>query len=156
MIRSLLYKVTQLHWFLLLTIIAIATFGTLVLFSAGSSAHDLATGLLHIDASYAIAHAIALPADAWRRAHRCAAAAQAVGGGMRIPAYVVGVIMLVMVDFGGVIVNGAERWLQVLPGFRLQPSELMKIAVPLALARYYHQSFSAGPQSASGSTSWPS
>jgi hypothetical protein len=54
---SLLYKLTQLHWFLLLTIIALAMFGTLVLFSAGSSAHDLATGLLHIDASYAIAHA---------------------------------------------------------------------------------------------------
>ena len=41
---SLLYKLTQLHWFLLLTIIALAFFGTLVLFSAGSSAHDLAPG----------------------------------------------------------------------------------------------------------------
>ncbi len=140
---SLLYKVTQLHWFLLLTIIAIATFGTLVLFSAGSSAHDLATGLLHIDASYAIAHAMRfllmlgvalivalLPLRLW--------------AAVSYPAYMVGVIMLVMVDFGGVIVNGAERWLQVLPGFRVQPSEFMKIAVPLALARYYHQSFSAG------------
>ena len=140
---SLLYKLTQLHWFLLLTIIAIATFGTLVLFSAGSSAHDLATGLLHIDASYAIAHAMRfllmlgvalivalLPLRLW--------------AAVSYPAYMVGVIMLVMVDFGGVIVNGAERWLQVLPGFRVQPSEFMKIAVPLALARYYHQSFSAG------------
>ncbi|MBK8839293.1 MAG: rod shape-determining protein RodA [Hyphomonadaceae bacterium] len=140
---SLLYKVTQLHWFLLLTIIAIATFGTLVLFSAGCSAHDLATGLLHIDASYAIAHAVRfllmlgvalivalLPLRLW--------------AAVSYPAYMAGVIMLVMVDFGGVIVNGAERWLQVLPGFRVQPSEFMKIAVPLALARYYHQSFSAG------------
>lgn len=143
---SLLYKLTQLHWFLLLTIIALAMFGTLVLFSAGSSAHDLATGLLHIDASYAIAHAsrfllmlgialivALLPLRLW--------------AAVAYPAYVVGVIMLVMVDFGGVIVNGAERWLQVLPGFRLQPSEFMKIAVPLALARYYHQSFSAGRSS---------
>ncbi len=64
--------------------------------------------------------------------------------------------MLVMVDFGGVVVNGAERWLQVLPGFRLQPSELMKIAVPLALARYYHQSFSAGPQQPVDPHRWPS
>ena len=53
---TLLYKLTQLHWFLLLTIIALAVFGTLVLFSAGSSAHDLETGLLKIDASMAIAH----------------------------------------------------------------------------------------------------
>jgi cell division protein FtsW (lipid II flippase) len=87
--------------------------------------------------------------------HRCAAAAQACGR-LAYPAYVVGVIMLVMVDFGGVIVNGAERWLRSCRASRLQPSEFMKIAVPLALARYYHQSFSAGPQSASGSTSWPS
>ena len=140
---SLLYKLTQLHWFLLLTIIALAFFGTLVLFSAGSSAHDLATGLLHIDATYAIAHAVRFllmlgvalivalfPLRLW--------------AAVAYPGYAIGVVMLIMVDFGGVVVNGAERWLQILPGFRLQPSELMKIAVPLALARYYHQSFSAG------------
>ncbi len=142
---SLLYKLTQLHWFLLLTIIAIATFGTLVLFSAGSSAHDLATGLLKIDATYAIQHATRfilmlfvalvvalLPLRLW--------------AAVAYPAYAIGVIMLVMVDFGGVVVNGAERWLQLGP-IRLQPSELMKIAVPLALARYYHQMFSAGKSS---------
>jgi len=143
---SLLYKLTQLHWFLLLTIIALAMFGSLVLFSAGSSAHDLATGLLHIDASYAIAHAsrfvlmlgvmlvvALLPLRLW--------------AAVAYPAYFAGVAMLVMVDFGGVVVNGAERWLQIMPGFRLQPSEFMKIAVPLAVARYYHQSFSAGRHS---------
>lgn len=142
---SLLYKLTQLHWFLLLTIIAIATFGTLVLFSAGSSAHDLATGLLKIDATYAIQHATRfilmlfvalvvalLPLRLW--------------AAVAYPAYAIGVVMLVMVDFGGVVVNGAERWLQLGP-IRLQPSELMKIAVPLALARYYHQMFSAGKSS---------
>jgi rod shape determining protein RodA len=141
---SLLYKLTQLHWFLLLTIIAIATFGTLVLFSAGSSAHDLATGLLKIDATYAIQHAsrfvvmllvmlvvALLPLRLW--------------AAIAYPAYVIGVIMLVMVDVGGVVVKGAERWLQLGP-IRLQPSELMKIAVPLALARYYHQMFAAGRQ----------
>ncbi|MFT3725914.1 MAG: rod shape-determining protein RodA [Hyphomonadaceae bacterium] len=142
---SLLYKLTQLHWFLLLTIIAIATFGTLVLFSAGSSAHDLATGLLKIDATYAIQHATRfvlmlfvalvvalLPLRLW--------------AAVAYPAYAIGVVMLVMVDFGGVVVNGAERWLQLGP-LRLQPSELMKIAVPLALARYYHQMFSVGKSS---------
>jgi DNA integrity scanning protein DisA with diadenylate cyclase activity len=53
---TLLYKITQLHWFLLLTIIAMAMFGSLILFSAGSSAHDLETGLLKIDARYAMDH----------------------------------------------------------------------------------------------------
>lgn len=142
---SLAYKLTQLHWFLLLTIIAIAMFGTLILFSAGSSAHDLATGQLHIDATYAIQHAsrfilmlfvaliiALLPLRLW--------------AAVAYPAYAVGVIMLIMVDFGGVVVNGAERWLQLGP-LRLQPSELMKIAVPIALARYYHQMFAAGRHS---------
>jgi rod shape determining protein RodA len=69
-----------------------------------------------------------------------------VWAGFAYPAYIVGVIMLVAVDVAGVTVNGAERWLQLGP-IRLQPSELMKIAVPLALARYYHQMFAAGRNS---------
>ena len=51
------------------------------------------------------------------------------------PIYVAGVIMLVMVDINGVVVNGAERWLKIAGDFRIQPSELMKLAVPLALAK---------------------
>jgi rod shape determining protein RodA len=43
----------------------------------------------------------------------------------------------------GNIVNGSQRWLTIGP-LTLQPSELMKIAVPLAVARYYHQVFASG------------
>jgi rod shape determining protein RodA len=139
---SLVHKLTQLHWFLLLTIIAIAAFGTLILFSAASSAHTLETGLPDIHAELAFNHAIRfalmlgvalvialLPLRLW--------------AALAYPAYFVGVIMLIGVDVAGVVVNGAERWLQLGP-VRLQPSELMKIAVPLAVARYYHQMFAAG------------
>lgn len=139
---SLVYKLTQLHWFLLLTIIAIASFGTLVLFSAASSAHNLQTGLPDIHAELAFNHATRfllmlvvalaialLPLRLW--------------AALAYPAYIVGVIMLIGVEVAGVTVNGAERWLQLGP-VRLQPSELMKIAVPLALARYYHQMFASG------------
>jgi len=53
-----------------------------------------------------------------------------------LPLYVAGVLLLVAVALFGDIVNGARRWLD-LGVTRIQPSELMKIAVPLALAWYF-------------------
>lgn len=53
------------------------------------------------------------------------------------PIYIAALVLLVGVEFFGVSVNGAQRWLQLGP-IRLQPSEVMKPAIVLALARYYH------------------
>ncbi|HYM34150.1 MAG TPA: rod shape-determining protein RodA [Steroidobacteraceae bacterium] len=50
--------------------------------------------------------------------------------------FAVGVILLVAVMIGGDVVKGARRWLNI--GFRFQPSELMKLAVPLFCAWYLH------------------
>lgn len=47
--------------------------------------------------------------------------------------------VLVVVDIAGFIGMGAQRWIR-LGGVNLQPSEFMKLAVILALARYYHNS----------------
>lgn len=53
------------------------------------------------------------------------------------PFYAFALVMLGAVDVFGVTVNGSQRWLDI--GFmRLQPSELMKLALVMALARYYH------------------
>ena len=46
------------------------------------------------------------------------------------------ILLLLYVDFYGLTGKGAKRWLD-LGFFNLQPSELMKIAVILALGRYY-------------------
>ena len=55
-----------------------------------------------------------------------------------IPLYIVGIILLVAVFLFGIKVNGARRWLSI--GFtRVQPSEIMKIAMPLMLAWYFHK-----------------
>ena len=52
--------------------------------------------------------------------------------------YVVGIALLIAVLLFGTTVQGAQRWLD-LPGLpRFQPSELMKLAVPLAIAWYFH------------------
>ena len=50
--------------------------------------------------------------------------------------YGLGVILLLLVYFFGVNAKGAQRWLSL--GFiRFQPSEVLKIAVPVAVAAYY-------------------
>lgn len=51
--------------------------------------------------------------------------------------YAVGLILLVAVSVVGHVGMGAQRWLN-LGFFNLQPSEIMKIALVLALARYFH------------------
>jgi rod shape determining protein RodA len=57
---------------------------------------------------------------------------------LSLPAYVVGLALLLAVALYGDVVNGARRWLN-LGVTRIQPSELMKIAVPLMLAWYFHR-----------------
>lgn len=53
------------------------------------------------------------------------------------PIYGVALILLVIVELMGTVGMGAQRWVDV-GVFNLQPSELMKIALVLALARYFH------------------
>jgi rod shape determining protein RodA len=55
-----------------------------------------------------------------------------------VPAYVIGVAFLVAVALFGDVVNGARRWLHV-GVTRFQPSEMMKLALPLMLAWYFHK-----------------
>lgn len=52
--------------------------------------------------------------------------------------YLFFVVVLVGVDIAGHIGMGAQRWLKV-GVFNVQPSEFMKLALMLALARYFHQ-----------------
>ena len=53
------------------------------------------------------------------------------------PAYAVAVVLLVAVEVFGKVAMGAQRWLELGP-IQVQPSEYMKIALAMALARYYH------------------
>jgi len=51
------------------------------------------------------------------------------------PIYVIIIFVLMLVPFIGTTINGAKSWIQI-GGFLLQPSEFMKMATSLALARY--------------------
>jgi rod shape determining protein RodA len=57
---------------------------------------------------------------------------------LAVPLYLVGLALLLGVALFGDVVNGARRWLHV-GVTRIQPSEIMKIAVPLMLAWYFNR-----------------
>jgi rod shape determining protein RodA len=56
---------------------------------------------------------------------------------LAVPLYVVGVTLLIAVAVFGVTKKGARRWLNV--GVTIQPSEILKIAVPLTLAWWFQK-----------------
>ena len=56
---------------------------------------------------------------------------------MAVPIYVVGVGLLIAVAIFGITKKGARRWLNV--GIVIQPSEIMKIAMPLMLAWWFQK-----------------
>jgi rod shape determining protein RodA len=64
------------------------------------------------------------------------------------PIYALALVLLIAVEVMGDISLGAQRWLQIGP-LRMQPSEIMKIGLVLALARFYH-----GTSSESAQLSW--
>ncbi len=53
------------------------------------------------------------------------------------PAWAATMVLLIAVELFGFVGGGAQRWLSLGP-LSMQPSEFMKIALVLALARYYH------------------
>lgn len=55
-----------------------------------------------------------------------------------LPIYVIGLLLLLAVHFKGVTVNGSTRWLS-LGVTRIQPSEIMKVALPMMLAWFFQR-----------------
>jgi rod shape determining protein RodA len=56
---------------------------------------------------------------------------------LAVPLYVVGVTLLIAVAVFGITKKGARRWLNV--GVTIQPSEILKIAMPLMLAWWFQK-----------------
>lgn len=120
-----LAKLLYFNWPLILVITAIATLGWLMLYSiAGGNFARWAEPQMN---RYFLGLMVLLivgmlPIWWWRL--------------MSWPAYVIGMILLLIVEMFGAVGMGAQRWLDL--GFMvIQPSELMKVALILALAAYY-------------------
>ena len=60
--------------------------------------------------------------------------------------YLLGLVLLIFVLFFGISSSGSTRWINLYL-INLQPSELMKIAIIVCFARYYHRIQSADIQS---------
>ena len=115
----------QLPWKILLLIVAIGGFGLVVLFSAaGGSLRPWAfPQAVRFAAFLAMAIGLSrLREETWAR--------------IAYPTYLVLVVMLVLVELLGAVRGGSQRWLD-LGIIRLQPSELMKPAIVLTMAKFY-------------------
>jgi hypothetical protein len=120
--------VAALPWRVVVTLTLLACFGSLVLYSSAGGdwlpwalPHLVRFGLL-LGVVLLIVRRLSLPflsRIAW-------------------PAYIATLAMLLLVELIGQIGGGSQRWLN-LGVMTLQPSELMKIAILLLLARYFDQ-----------------
>ena len=56
---------------------------------------------------------------------------------LAIPLYVAGVVLLLGVEFFGIERKGSQRWINI--GVVIQPSEIMKVALPLMMAWWFQR-----------------
>lgn len=114
-----------INWRIFALVVALGGFGLVVLYSAASG--SLRPWALSQGVRFAVFIVLAIilsriPERLWKAA--------------AFPGYAVILVMLIAVELLGAVSGGSQRWLDL--GFiRLQPSELMKLAIVLAVARFY-------------------
>ncbi|MDX2238578.1 MAG: rod shape-determining protein RodA [Hyphomonadaceae bacterium] len=123
--RGLFDRIARLNWGIITLLSAIALIGVVMHFSV-SGGESTAMPIEHLT-RYAIMLTLAIvtamaPPRIWY------------AGAYFL--YAIALLLLIAVEVAGETRMGATRWLDVGP-ISLQPSELMKIAIVLALARYY-------------------
>jgi rod shape determining protein RodA len=123
---SALEKLRHFNWGLLLAIAATASIGFAMLYSADNGSADpwMSRQALRFAGGFCALIVVALvDFRFWLR--------------QAYPLYGLAFLLLIYVEIAGHVGMGAQRWINI--GFlQLQPSELMKISLVLALARYFH------------------
>ena len=110
---------------LMLAVLMLAAAGLLTMYSSG---YDHGTrfedhGRNMLIAATIMFFAAQIPPQRWMR--------------LAVPLYALGLALLVAVAFFGITKKGATRWLNV--GVTIQPSEILKIAMPLMLAWWFQK-----------------
>lgn len=119
-------RLLGLHWPLIIVLCAIAGIGVMTLYSvaSGSWSPYASTHLIRfLLALVGLVIIGSIPLRFWLAS--------------AYPIYFGCLFLLLLVPFVGEVNMGARRWIAI-GGFQLQPSEMMKIALVMALARYYH------------------
>ena len=125
-VMPLRQKLGEIDWTLVLLITLIAFAGFAMLYSAADGSFSPWAGrqMARFVVGFGILVAVAcVDLRVWM--------------GLAYPAYIFSLLLLVAVEIAGRVGLGAQRWIEFGP-LALQPSELMKIALILALARYLH------------------
>ena len=128
---SVAQKLWQINWALVLLICVTAAIGIAMLYSAANGNWDpwASRQVLRFGISLGILICIAVvDIRIWMR--------------YAYAAYFGLIVLLLAVEVAGSVGMGAKRWIN-LGFFQLQPSELTKVVMVLALARYFH---SANPE----------
>jgi rod shape determining protein RodA len=123
--RSIGGKLSEISWGLVLTVTVIACVGFGILYSVSGSFDPWADRqMIRFGLGLLLMTAVALTSvKVWFQSVYVF--------------YGVALVLLVVVEAFGRIGMGAQRWIDL--GFtQIQPSEVMKLALVLALARYYH------------------
>ena len=124
---SLLGKLAEINWFIILIMSLLASIGFAMMVSAGGGDfHPWASQQI---SRFVLAFVIMLV---------LAIMPMRLLMDYAYVLYFLCLLVLIGVDITGHIGMGAKRWLAV-GGLNLQPSEFMKLAVILVLARYFHQ-----------------
>lgn len=119
-------KLASINWLVVLLVLLLAGVGAVSLYSATGSLEPYAKPqLLRFAAGFALMLGIAL-VDIRLIAR------------LAWPLYAVALVMLALVLRFGSVGLGAERWLSI-GGVAVQPSELMKVALVLALGQWFHR-----------------
>ena len=119
-------KLQEINWGVILLIFVIAGAGFAVLYSAAGGSFTPWAGqqMARFAAGLLVLVAVAcIDIRVWM--------------GLAYPAYAASLLLLFAVELAGNVGMGAQRWIELGP-LQLQPSELTKIALVLALARYLH------------------
>lgn len=119
-------KLAALDWNLAVMLAVVAGVGGLMMFSIANSSWE----------PWAFNH-LSRFAICWVAMIALAVIDLRVWFALAYPVYAVALLLLVAVEVAGVTVMGATRWLD-LGITRIQPSEIMKVGIVLALARFYH------------------
>ncbi|MCY7339855.1 MAG: FtsW/RodA/SpoVE family cell cycle protein, partial [Sphingomonas bacterium] len=115
----------RLPWRLLWLVLAICSIGLITLYSAagGSASPWALKQAITILFFLAVAIGMSWIPESWIKQ-------------LSFPAYIGILVLLIVVEMVGFVGKGAQRWVDL--GFiRLQPSEFMKPAIVLVLARFY-------------------
>lgn len=109
---------------LIVTLIMLLSLGSITLFSAsGENIKMMNNHTFHlIIATFFMLIASQIPSEVLNR--------------WSVWIYVIGIILLVMVLIQGSMGKGAQRWLEI-GSLRFQPSEIMKLAVPMMIASFF-------------------